>query len=56
MHYSTYRVRRQFWLDQDVPNDFTLVLDTTTLVCPFLRPHAFEFWSKLFTAVTIPSS
>ena len=39
-----------------MPNDFTLVLDTTTLVLPFLHPHAFEFWRNLFTAVTIPSS
>ena len=38
-----------------MPNDFTLVLDTTTSVLPFLHPHAFEFWRNLFTAVTIPS-
>lgn len=37
-------------------DDFTLILDSTTIVRPFLQPHAFEFWSKLFTAVTIPIS
>ena len=56
VHYSTHRVRRQFRLDQDMLDDFTLVLDTTTSVRPFLRLHVFEFWNKLFTAVTIPSS
>ena len=43
VHYSAHRVRRQFELDQDMPNDFTLVLDTTTSVCTFLRPHDFKF-------------
>lgn len=56
MHYSAHKVRRQFGLDQDIPNAFTLILDTTTSVCPFLHPSAFEFWSKFFTAITILSS
>ena len=56
VHYSAYRVRRQFGLDQDIPDDFTLILDTTTSVCPFLCPSAFKFWSKLFTIVTSSSS
>lgn len=49
-------MKRQFRLDQDVANDFTQVLDTTTSICPFLRPYAFEFCNKHFTVVTIPSS
>lgn len=47
MHYSAHRARRKFGLDQDILDDFTLVWDTTTSVCPFLHPSAFEFWSKL---------
>ena len=56
VHYSAYRVRRQFGLDQDIPNDFTLILDTTTSICPFLCPSAFKFWSKLFTTIITSSS
>ena len=55
VYYSAHIARRQFGLKQDIPNDFTLVWDTTTSVCPFLCPSAFKFWSKLFTVVTIPS-
>ena len=36
VHYSTNRVRRQFGLDQDVPNDFSAILESTTFVWPFL--------------------
>ena len=36
-------VRRQFGLDQDIPDDFTLILDTTTLVRPILRPVPLSF-------------
>lgn len=39
-----------------MPDDFTLILDNTTIVHPFLWPHAFEFWSKLCTVVIIPIS
>ena len=42
MHNSAYRVGRQFGLDQDMTDDFTLVLDTTTSVYPFLCPHDFK--------------
>ena len=42
VHYSTHRVRRQFGLNKDVYDDFTLVLDSTTSVHPFLRPRAFK--------------
>ena len=56
MHYSANRVRRQFGLDQDIPNDFSTILESFTSVRPFLRPSAFEFFSRHFTAITIPSS
>ena len=48
--------RRQFGLDQDIPNDFSAILESFTSVRPFLRPSAFEFFSRHFTAITIPSS
>ena len=56
VHYSANRVRRQFGLDQDIPDDFTAILESTTSVRPFLQPSAFEFWSKHFTVVTILGS
>ena len=56
VHYSTNRVGRQVGLDKDIPDDFIAILESTTFVWPFLRPSAFEFWSKHFTAVTIASS
>lgn len=43
-------------IDQDIFDDFTTILQSTTSVQPFLRPSAFEFWSKHFTAVTISGS
>ena len=56
IHYSANRVRRQFGLDQDITNDFSAILESTTSVRPFLQPNAFEFWSRHFTTVTIPGS
>ena len=56
LHYSTNRVRRQFGLDQDIPNDFFAIMESFSSVRPFLQHSAFEFWSKRFTAVTIPGS
>ena len=56
VHYSTNKVRRQFGLDQDVPNDFSAILESTTFFWPFLQPITFQFWSKHFTAITISSS
>ena len=56
VHYSANRVRRQFRLNQDIPNDFSIILESTTSVRTFLRPSAFKFWSKHFTIVTIPGS
>ena len=56
VHYSVNRVKRQFRFDQDIPDKFIAILESTTSVHPFLCLNAFEFWSKHFTAVTIPSS
>ena len=41
VHYSTNKVRRQFGLDQNVPNDFSAILESTTFVWPFLQPINF---------------
>ena len=35
VHYSANRVRRQFRLNQDIPNDFSIILESTTSVRPF---------------------
>ena len=56
VHYSANRVRRQFELDQDIPDNFTAILKSITSVCPLLCLSAFKFWSRHFTVVTIPSS
>ena len=56
VHYSANRVSKQFKLYQDIPNDFTATLESTTSVHSFLCSSAFEFWSKHFRAITIPSS
>ena len=56
VHYFANRVRRQFGLDQDIPDDFTAILESIISVQPFLCPSAFEFWSKHFTVVTITGS
>ena len=56
MHYSADRVRRQFRLDQDIPDDFSAIIEFATSIRPFLRCSAFEFWSRHFTVVTIPGS
>ena len=56
VHYPANRVRRQFGLDQDIPDDLSSLMESPTSVQPFLRPTAFEFWSKRFTTVTITGS
>ena len=56
VHYFANRVRRQFGLDQDIPDDFAAILESTTLVHPFLHSSAFEFWSRHFIVVTISST
>ena len=56
VHYSAYKVRRHFGLDQDIPDDFSAIMESLTSVRAFLRHAAFEFWSRHFIVVTIPSS
>ena len=56
MHYSIDRVMRQFGLDQDIPDDFSAIMDSPTSVRPFLRHNAFEFWCRHFITVIVPSS
>jgi len=56
VHYPANRVRRQFGLDQDIPDGFTFLMESPTSVRLFLRPTAFEFWSQRFTVVTVPGS
>jgi len=56
VQYFANRVRRQFGLDQDILDDFSATLESATFVRPILRLIAFEFLSKHFTTVTIPSS
>ena len=56
VHYPANRVRRQFGLDQDIPNAISFLMKSPTSVQPFLQPTAFEFWSQRFTVVTLPSS
>ena len=56
VHYPANRVRRQFGLDQDIPDAIYFLMESPTSVRPFLQPTAFEFWSQRFTAVTVPGS
>ena len=56
VHYPANRVRRQFGLDQDIPDAISFLIESPTSARPFLRLTAFEFWSQHFTAVTVPSS
>ena len=43
VQYSTHMVSRQFGLDQDIPDDFTLILDTIISVYPILHPVPLSF-------------
>ena len=56
VHYPTNWVKRQFRLNQDIPNDLSFLTESPTSVQPFLQPAAFEFWSQHFTAITVPGS
>ena len=44
VHYPINQVRRQFGLDQDIPDDLSFLMESPTLVLPFLRLTTFEFW------------
>ena len=56
VHYPANRVRRQFGLDQDIPDDISFLMESPTSVRPFLWHTAFEFWRQHFNAVTVPGS
>ena len=56
VYYPANRVKRQFRLDQDIPDAISFLMESPTSIRPFLRPIAFEFWSQRFTVVTVPSS
>ena len=48
VHYPANRVRRQFGLDQDIPDDLSFLMESPTSIRPFLRHTAFEFWRHTF--------
>lgn len=50
VHYFAHRVRRQFGLDQDIPNDFTVVLDSTTSIHPFLHLVPLSFGVSFYNS------
>ena len=43
VHYPANRVRRQFGLDQDIPDGLSFLAESPTSIQPFLRHTAFEF-------------
>ena len=43
VHYPANRVRRQFGLDQDIPDDLSFLMEFPTSGRPFLRHIAFDF-------------
>ena len=43
VHYPANWVRRQFGLDQDIPDDLSFLMKSPTSVRPFLRHIAFDF-------------
>ena len=45
VHYPANWVRRQFELDQDIPDAISFLMESPTSVRPFLQPIVFEFWS-----------
>ena len=54
VHYLANWVRRQFGLDQDIPDDISFLMESPTSVHPFLRHTAFEFWKKRSTPLQFP--
>ena len=56
IHYSADRVKRQFRLDQDIPDEFSAIMKSLTSVQSFLWHTTFEFWNRRFTIVTILGS
>ena len=43
VNYPANRVRRQFELDQDIPDNLSFFMESSTSVQPFLQHTAFEF-------------
>ena len=43
VHYPTNRVRRQFGLDQDIPDAISFLMESPTFVQPFLQPLPLNF-------------
>ena len=43
VHYPANRVKRQFGLDQDIPDDLSSLVESLTSVRPFLWHTAFDF-------------
>ena len=43
-------------LDQDIPDNFSTIMESPTSVWPFMRHSAIEFWSGRFIAITILGS
>ena len=43
VHYPANLERRQFGLDQDIPDGFSFLMESPTSARPILRPTAFEF-------------
>ena len=56
VHYPPNWMRRQFGLDQDIPDDISSLMGAPTSVLPFLRHTAFDFWKKRFNTITVPGS
>ena len=56
VYYPANRVRRQFGLDQDIPDDLSFLMESPTSVKHFLRHTAFDFWRQCFSVVTVPGS
>ena len=56
VHYPANRVRRQFGLDQDIPDDISFLMESPTSIRPFLQHTTFEFWRQRFSAVTVLGS
>ena len=44
VHYPANRIRRQFGLDQDIPDNISFLMESPTLARPFLWHTAVEFW------------
>ena len=56
IHYRANRVRMQFGLDQDIPDDLSFLMESPTSIRPFLRHTALDFWRQHFSVVTILGS